>query len=142
MLTVLLVLWGLSSLLLPFGWSAVYGVWGLGFVAFLLLSIPLDRVLGGQIWAPAEILDAAQIEQRNHARSIGFSLVVKLSIVPILWLYFAPDLYGADLEHVIRGCALMLLTLMTVGAYSSTLILAWNRPDPAPVGLPGPAPTL
>ncbi|MEV0336379.1 hypothetical protein [Nocardia sp. NPDC050717] len=141
-LTVLLVLFASSSLLLPFGWGAAYMVWGLTVPALLVLSIPLDRVMGGQIWAPAEILDAAQLEQRNHARSIGFSLVVKLSIIPVLWLYFAPDLHGPDLEDVIRGCALMLVSLLTVGAYSPTLILAWNRPDPAPVGVPGPAPIV
>ncbi|WP_280306317.1 hypothetical protein [Nocardia neocaledoniensis] len=142
MLTVLLVLLALSSLLLPFGSGAAYAVWTLALAAFMLLSIPLERVMGGQIWAPAVILDPAEIAQRDAARSIGFSLVVKLSIIPVAWLYFAPELYAADLEDVIRGCAMMLVTLMTAGAYSPTLILAWNRPDSAPVGLPGPAPTL
>ncbi|MFD5180410.1 hypothetical protein ACFWM1_31685 [Nocardia sp. NPDC058379] len=153
-LVVILAVMFVSALALPVREDPATLVWVLAMALFNLASIPLDRVMGGQSVAPVEVLQEWEIQQRNAARGIGLTVTVRLSLIPVFWLSIVGNFVdGADYPRVVRGCAILLLTILVIGAYLPTLVLAWTRPDadpadrrphrPAPLPVyPTPAPNL
>lgn len=132
-LVAILVVMFASSLVLPLREDPAMLVWVLAFAVLMLVSIPLERVMGGQSVAPVEVLDEWEIAGRNAARATGLTVTLRLSLVPFLWLYVAGSFVdGVDYEQVVRGCGILLLTVLIIGAYTPTLVLAWTRPDADP----------
>ncbi|MET9215889.1 MULTISPECIES: hypothetical protein [unclassified Nocardia] len=151
-LGVILAVMFVSALVVPVREDPAFLVWMLAIFLFTFVSIPLDRVMGGQSVAPAEVLEEWEIQRRNAARGIALIVTVRLSLIPVFWLYIVGNFVdGADYPRVIRGCAILLLTVLVIGGQLPNLVLAWTRPDTDPVdrrphpptplpGCPAPAP--
>ncbi len=92
--------------------------------------IIVQIVSGRQGDAPAAALDEWEMEQRNEARSIGFSITSGLVLLAAAYTVITsvvalPD--GNTSWHYAAG--LFTLVALLIGMTSPAMILAWTRPD-------------
>lgn len=87
-------------------------------------------VSGRQGDAPAAALDEWEVEQRNEARSIGFTITSGLVLLAVAYTVVTsvtalPD--GNPAWHYASG--LFTLVALLIGMTTPGMILAWTRPD-------------
>ncbi|MCA0156580.1 hypothetical protein LB823_10240 [Tsukamurella sp. M9C] len=92
--------------------------------------ITVQIVSGRQGDAPAAALDEWEVEQRNEARSIGFSVTSGLVLLAVAYTVITsvvaqPD--GNTAWHYASG--LFTLVALLIGMTTPAMILAWTRPD-------------
>lgn len=92
--------------------------------------IAIQIVSGRHGDAPAAALDEWEAEQRDAARSIGFTVTQNLVILAVSYTVVTavvalPD--GNPAWHYASG--LFMLTALLIGITTPAMILAWNRPD-------------
>ncbi|WP_435594962.1 hypothetical protein [Tsukamurella tyrosinosolvens] len=80
--------------------------------------------------APAAALDEWEVEQRNEARSIGFTVTSNLVMLAVAYTVITsviakPD--GNNAWHYASG--LFTLVALLIGMTTPAMILAWTRPD-------------
>ena len=100
-------------------------------LAFFPVWVAVQVVSGRQGDAPASTLDEWEIEQRNEARSIGFTVTQNLVLLAAAYtvvtsVLAAPD--GNTNWHYAAG--LFTLVALLVGGTTPAMILAWTRSDP------------
>lgn len=98
---------------------------------FFPLWFAVQIVSGRQGDAPAGTLDEWEIEQRNEARSVGFSVTQHLVLAAVCYTVFSSVLAQPDGNaawHYASG--LFTLVALLVGGTTPAMILAWTRPDP------------
>ena len=97
---------------------------------FFPLWIAVQVVSGRRGDAPASTLDEWEIEQRNDARSIGFTVTQNLVLAAACYTVFTAVVAGSDGNfawHYASG--LFTLVALLVGGSTPAMILAWTRPD-------------
>ncbi|CAM3835454.1 hypothetical protein ACXYTP_17320 [Tsukamurella ocularis] len=87
-------------------------------------------VSGRQGDAPAAALDEWEVEQRNEARSIGFTVTTNLVLIAVAYTVITavisqPD--GNNAWHYASG--IFTLVALLIGITTPAMILAWTRPD-------------
>ncbi|TWS20371.1 hypothetical protein FK529_03165 [Tsukamurella asaccharolytica] len=99
-----------------------------------LVSVPIwvmvQIVSGRQGDAPATALDEWEVEQRNEARSMGFTVMGNLVLLAVAYTVVTsvvaqPD--GNPSWHYAAG--LFTLVAVLIGMTTPAMILAWTRPD-------------
>jgi hypothetical protein len=107
-------------------------IWLPATVAFTVLWTMLQVVSSRQGDAPTPALDEYEVQQRNSARSIGLTVTLYLTMVPVFYLIFGSAITDGTDENMAYAGGLLALTTLLIGAATPAAILAWTRNDPEP----------
>ncbi|MBY6685271.1 hypothetical protein HQ305_10810 [Rhodococcus sp. BP-149] len=110
--------------------------WLPGAIVMCVSWTTLQIVTGRRSDAPADALDEWDLQRRNAARSIGFSITQGVVTVPALALVWATTFI--DDPRLALGGGFIILSGLIAGSCSPGIILAWT----APIDDPDEFPTL
>ncbi|MGB7364962.1 MAG: hypothetical protein WA931_18205 [Rhodococcus sp. (in: high G+C Gram-positive bacteria)] len=99
----------------------------------------IQRVVGRKNDAPADALDEWDLERRNNARSIGFTVTQALVMTAAFVLVFGANFIDAD--QLSLGGGYLVIVALIAGICTPGIILAWTSPDPDPEDIATPTTT-
>ena len=103
-------------------------LWFSGFAVFTVAFGLLRTLTGKMTCGFMSLLDEREREWRHRATHIGFTVMVALMLIGIL--YYRVLLAGD--EHAGEAVTLMIGALTVLGASTPTILLGWTLPDDYP----------